>query len=284
MTSFSLDRLTVLGDMNEDLDNLIRYLEYGLLLNRTRSSYPYEYSYKIPGKGFVQIAREDAFIPKIRFEFNPKHAVSDSEVRKMYRSIIGYLKNAYCTRVDLAFDYEESLQDVRWLDYQGRPGSMYWNGRGELETYYIGGASSKLQIVMYNKRAERAGKMGLPSESISAAEWWRIEARLDKEETLRFLEGDSYNPFVDVVPYSSIPLGMSTLKGMDKLVLLGLLTPEGNSILADLSFPTRKKYKQMLETYTMPLSIDIKNDFENAKKDLREQVSQWLSYARVAVI
>ena len=93
MASFSLDRLTILGDMNEELDNLIRYLEYGLLLNRTKSSYPYEYSYKIPGKGFVQIAREDAFVPKIRFEFNPKHSVNDSEVRKMYRNIISYLKN-----------------------------------------------------------------------------------------------------------------------------------------------------------------------------------------------
>lgn len=284
MASFSLDRLTILGDMNEELDNLIRYLEYGLLLNRTKSSYPYEYSYKIPGKGFVQIAREDAFVPKIRFEFNPKHSVGDSEVRKMYRNIISYLKNAYCTRLDLAFDYEDSLQDVRWIDYQGRPGSMYWNGRGELETYYIGGASSKLQIVMYNKRAERAGKMAMPVESVSSEDWWRIEARLDKEEIPRFLEDDSYNPFLDVVPYSSIPLGMSTLKGKDKLILVGLLSEQGSSLLAEFSLNTRRKYKKMLETYTMPVPVDIKADFEGAKKDLRQQVSDWLSYARVVVI
>lgn len=283
MTSFSLDRLTILGDMNEDLENLISYLEYRILLNRMRSAYPYEYAYTIPGgKGIIQVARKDAKVPRIRFEFNPKHS-KDPEIFALYRSIIGYLKNVYCTRADLAFDYEEDLEGMRWIDYLGRPGSMFWGGAGDNQTYYVGGASSKLQIVTYNKRAERASKMGLPEETISSEDWWRIEARLDKDEVRNFLEDDSYNPFNDAVPYSTIPLGMNTLKATDKLILLGLLTPEGKTILADLSFPTRKKYKQMLETYTMPLPIDIKGDFEDAKKDLREQVYRWLNYARVVV-
>lgn len=283
MTSFSLDRLTILGDMNEDLENLISYLEYRILLNRMRSAYPYEYAYTIPGgKGIVQVARQDAKVPKIRFEFNPKHA-KDPEILTVYRSIIGYLKNVYCTRADLAFDYEENLQDVRWIDYLSRPGSMMWGGRGDVQTYYVGGVNSKLQIVTYNKRAERASKMGLPEETISSEDWWRIEVRLDKDEVLKFIEEGSYNPFNDVIPYSSIPLGMTTLKATDKLILLGLLSPEGRTILADLSFNTRKKYKKMLETYTMPLPIDVKGDFEDAKKDLLEQVLRWLHYARVVV-
>lgn len=286
MKSSSIDGLTFLGDYaNDDAQiKLERYLEMRMLLDRKSAKTPYRYQYHLPNNaGVVQFAESGMDVKPIRMDFNPKRA-SDRDTRVMYKNIIRHLKYIEVSRIDSAFDYAEDLETVRWVDLDGRKEYEHRHGaKMDLQTIYVGSRYSDFQIVMYNKAEERRVKDRIALDS-DDEEWWRIEVRMQgKKSCARFMNEDSFNPFARIKAHSDFPLGLSELKPTDQAVLLGLLTPHGGKILSEMSRPTRAKYKKMLDSYTMPLSIDPEADFEAQKKDLREQVSYWLSHQMATV-
>ncbi|WP_445005791.1 hypothetical protein [Exiguobacterium alkaliphilum] len=280
----SVDKMSFVADPKDSgaVDALERYLQEEIMATRqlTKSHDPYRYMYILPMKlGTVSIADNNAKVGKrLRLEFNPNRATSD-EIRQMYINIIATMKYPELTRIDLAFDYAENLSDVRWIDKKGRPSSQYRNGKCVLETYYAGGSRSKLRVVMYDKKAERASKQGIDPEELGERDWWRIELRFKENEIDKLFSDDGYNPFDELTPYIPMALGLQSLKWKDRCVVMALMAEEGESIFGEMDAKSRAKYKNLLCEYTMPTPVDIGFDFEQQKNDLLEQVVSWFKYA-----
>lgn len=280
----SVDKMSFVADPKDSgaVDALERYLQEEIMATRqlTKSHDPYRYMYILPMKlGTVSIADNNAKVGKrLRLEFNPNRATSD-EIRQMYINIIATMKYPELTRIDLAFDYAENLSDVRWIDKKGRPSSQYRNGKCVLETYYAGGSRSKLRVVMYDKKAERASKQGIDPEELGERDWWRIELRFKENEIDKLFSDDGYNPFEELTPYIPMALGLQSLKWKDRCVVMALMAEEGESIFGEMDAKSRAKYKNLLCEYTMPTPVDIGFDFEQQKNDLLEQVVSWFKYA-----
>lgn len=280
----SVDKMSFVADPKDSgaVDALERYLQEEIMATRqlTKSHDPYRYMYILPMKlGTVSIADNNAKVGKrLRLEFNPNRATSD-EIRQMYINIIATMKYPELTRIDLAFDYAENLSDVRWVDKKGRPSSQYRNGKCVLETYYAGGSRSKLRVVMYDKKAERASKQGVDPEELGERDWWRIELRFKENEIDKLFNDDGYNPFDELTPYIPMALGLQSLKWKDRCVVMALMAEEGESIFGEMDAKSRAKYKNLLCEYTMPTPVDIGFDFEQQKNDLLEQVVSWFKYA-----
>lgn len=280
----SVDKMSFVADPKDSgaVDALERYLQEEIMATRqlTKSHDPYRYMYILPMKlGTVSIADNNARVGKrLRLEFNPNRATSD-EIRQMYINIIATMKYPELTRIDLAFDYAENLSDVRWIDKKGRPSSQYRNGKCVLETYYAGGSRSKLRVVMYDKKAERASKQGVDPEELGERDWWRIELRFKENEIDKLFNDDGYNPFDELTPYIPMALGLQSLKWKDRCVVMALMAEEGESIFGEMDAKSRAKYKNLLCEYTMPTPVDIGFDFEQQKNDLLEQVVSWFKYA-----
>lgn len=284
----SVDKMSFVADPKDSgaVDALERYLQEKIMATRqlTKSHDPYRYMYILPMKlGTVSIADNNAKVGKrLRLEFNPNRATSD-EIRQMYINIIATMKYPKLTRIDLAFDYAENLSDVRWIDKKGRPSSQYRNGKCVLETYYAGGSRSKLRIVMYDKKAERASKQGIDPEELGERDWWRIELRFKENEIDNLFNDDGYNPFDELTPYIPMALGLKGLEWRDRCVVMGLLSEEGESIFGEMNPKSRARYRKLLAEYTMPTPVDIKLDFDEQKNDLRAQVVSWFKYAGTGV-
>ena len=278
----SIDKMTILGDLNGEESEFIEFLETELLLERYQAKFPYQWSYNLSGKGHLSISPTNAKVPRLRFEFNPNHAKNSNEWWKVYRSVIRRMKNVYLTRIDVAFDYHEDLSHVRWIDMQSRESSRHHAGTGALETWYVGGKRSKITMVMYNKKKERSKANEVKEWQITDKEWWRIEVRFTGADACKkFLDG-GFNPFNDIRPHTEF-LMLTGLKAMDKAVLKGLASEGGEQLFDDFSYPARRKYKQLLLERTLPCPVDPYSDYEENEKDLLAQVDSWTSYARVAV-
>lgn len=284
----SIDKLSFVADPKDSgaVDQLEKYLQEKIMATRqlTKSHDPYRYMYILPMKlGTVSIADKNAKVGKrLRLEFNPNRATSD-EIRQMYINIIATMKYPQVTRVDLAFDYAENLSDIRWIDKKGRPSSQYRNGKCVLETYYAGGSRSKMRLVMYDKKAERASKQGIDPEELGERDWWRVELRFKENEIDKLFNDDSYNPFDELTPYIPMALGLKSLKWKDRCVVMALMNEEGESIFGEMDAKSRAKYKKLLLEYTMPTPVDVREDFEQQKNDLLAQVVSWFKYAGVGV-
>lgn len=281
MKRSTIDGLTFLGDFaNTDSQlQLEKYLERNQLLDRRSAKTPYRYQYHLPNKaGVVQFAEQGLGVKPVRMDFNPKRA-TDPETKRLYVQIIRHLKYIEVSRVDCAFDYEEDLQGVRWMDLEGQKEQEWRFGKKmDLQTVYVGSRNSNYMIVMYNKAEEQRVKEKLALDG-DDEQWWRIEVRFQgKESCYQFMIDESFNPFENILTYTDIPIGLGNLKPNDQLKLLGLLTPAGADILSKMSRPSRTKFKKLMSEQTMPTPINPKEDFEAQKKDLRQQVFYWLSH------
>lgn len=286
MENSSVDKLAIVADpLNSDsVERLEGYLQNELLLGRSMTAFPYRYMYKLPfHAGVIMLADRNDKVRQLRFEFNPKRAKRD-DVKAIYKRILSFMKYPEIKRLDLAFDYTENLSDVRWIDSKARGSHVYYDGKGNVQTHYVGGHRSKMNIVMYDKRAEQASKEGLEPEDLGEKEWWRIEVRLNSsDEVTRFMNDDTYNPFDDATPYYPMGMGLDGLKVNEKAILIALFTEHGQGLLAEMSRPSRVKYKQLMKDYSLPAPVDVRSDFEAQKNDLRTQVVSWLKYTKLAV-
>jgi len=282
----SIDKLAIVADpVNADsVDRLEKYFQEDLLLGRSMTAFPYRYMYKLPfHAGVVMIADRNDKVRQLRFEFNPKHSKRD-DVEAMYKRILSFMKYPEIKRLDLAFDYAENLSEMRWSDSKSRPSSNHYDGKGAVQTHYVGGKRSKLNIVMYDKRAEQAYSQGIDPEELGEKEWWRIEVRLNSsDEVTRFMNDDTYNPFDEATPYYPMGIGLDGLKLSEKAMLIALFTEHGQALMAEMSRPSRAKYKQMMKDYSLPTPVDIRGDFETQKNDLRTQVVSWIKHTKLAV-
>lgn len=262
---FSIDRLTFCG--NETF-NTEQYLQDDIGVKRTGfAKYPYRDAFYMVDGSILQIAEKECVrsgkIKPLRYEFNPNNKIFE----KVHFRNLKALKDAHCTRVDIALDvYDIDMSRWRWIDSKGRPQRHFKSGNGEFETTYIGGSHSDVIIRIYNKALEQKEK---------DSTWWRVEVQLRGETADLFMQGgNNFNPFRNITPVTDGHFPELEIK---KRAMVNYLL-EHPSGFSELSKTTRAEYKKILRAIASWETIDFYRVWQEKTSDVGSEVQAWYSF------
>lgn len=188
----SVDRLTVCGNIDGDIE---MFYQGCLDIERKGfAKFPYRDYITFKDGSILQIAEKDLVssgkIKQLRYEFNP----NNSDYEQLHMAVIGLMKDMHYTRVDVAFDVMDvDMKKWKWIDSKARPFRVFYSGLGEVETWYIGGKDSEIQIRVYNKAKEQKKK---------GVTWWRVEVQFRGSVAKALGESENFtlNPFEGITP------------------------------------------------------------------------------------
>lgn len=266
----SLDKLTVCGNQFGDLEGFLsRSLE---VERKSFAKYPYRESFHFMDGSVLQVAELEVYrsgkIKLLRYEFNP----NNKKFEKLHSSILGLMKEAHCTRADIAFDIRDiDMSHWKWIDSKGRPFNVYYSGTGEVETWYVGGKTSEVKIRIYNKIKER---------KLSEGVWWRVEVQVRGTYATMLenvLEPEHFNPFKDVTP---IVNGSFPELDIKRRAMVNYLI-ENPSGFAELASQARSEYRKLLRLIGSWECIDFYSVWNEKSSLLGSEVRSWLTYTKV---
>lgn len=188
--SLQLDRLSFVADttLHKNRDGELtspqwdRFCNHPDVIGRHSAKYPYRYQLKMASGYVVQFSDRTASLPEVRVDLNPAKLRGAEQSLSL---LCSFLRNPRITRMDFAIDYCYDLSDW-FIQSKSRLSSRcYHSASGRLETKYLGGPNSNLQIRVYDKALEQKQPGTL----------WRVEAqvRLPANVTADMLE-----PFKDL--------------------------------------------------------------------------------------
>lgn len=265
----SVDNLTVVGRVYGDVSG---FLEREVALEKMSfGKYPYRGKYHFMDGSVLEVAEIDAVrsgkVKDLRYEFNPNKGTKSKDVEQLQARVLSLMYDAHITRVDVAIDTNIDMSKWKWVDQKGRPSNVWYAGTGEVETWYIGGKSSPLKIRIYDKAKEQ-GERYRDKET----PWWRVEVQM-RGEIARTWYKHGLNPFQGVTAVQGCSFPELPIK--DRAMLEYLMEhPEG---FAELSRPTKYKYKEMLRGLANWKCEDFQKIWEQKETDARQSVRDWLN-------
>lgn len=262
----SIDRLTVCGNVFGDIEGF--YKGNLAVKNRGQAKYPYRDTIYFQDGSVLQVAEIDAVragkIKELRYEFNPNNTSHE----KLHMQVVGLMKDAHLTRVDVAFDvHGVDMSNWKWIDSKGRPFNVYYSGNGEIETWYVGGKDSEMKIRIYNKAKEQKIKNKI---------WWRVEVELRKDsaKALGVHKGDiDVNPFEHVTPVldGNFPELDIRTRAMVKYLIDN---PDGFS---ELSNKTRAEYRRTIRMVGSWECIDFHPIWQKKYPLVVSELETWMN-------
>lgn len=265
----SIDRLTVCGNAFGDVERFYRNSEFVKSIGFAK--YPYrEYITFLDGS-ILQVAEKSAVrmdkVKELRYEFNPNNKTFE----KGQLSVLKILKDAHVTRVDIAMDIKDvEMGQWKWIDSKSRKTNVWYDGKGNVETYYIGGKESEKKIRIYNKAVEQ----GLENEV-----WWRVEVQLRGKTAEDFRRGslkdwENMNPFNDIVPVVDGEFPELEIKERAMVKYL-IQYPSG---FGELSRNSRAKYKKLVQGLASWETIDLRTEWNKKSSDVASELQAWYLY------
>lgn len=268
----TLDRLTVCGNLFGDLEGF--YSRTMEVQRRSFSKYPYRDAIHFLDGSILQIAEKDAYmsgnIKQLRYEFNP----NNFKFEKLHMAVIGLMKDAHMTRLDIAFDvHDVDMSRWKWIDTKGRPYRVYYSGVGQVETWYIGGKDSNVLIRIYNKAKE---------QKMKGKVWWRVEVQLrgDAAQTAGLMSMSGINlemnPFEHITPVVDGNFPELDIKKRAMVNYL-IANPSGFSELAS---QARSEYRKLVRLVGSWECIDFYDIWQKKSSLVGSEVRSWLSLAK----
>jgi len=265
----SIDRLTVCGNVAGSLERFIENNEY--IERRGFAKYPYRDSVHFIDGSVLQIAENEMVrsgkIKELRYDFNPNNALYE----KVHLSALKMLKNAHLTRLDIAFDiYDIDMSKWKWIDSKSRPFNVWYDGLGNVETYYIGGKDSEMRLRIYDKAKEQKEKDKI---------WWRVEVQL-RGKTAEMYRQCSLNGNVDINPFNDIvPVVDGDFPELDiktrAMVKYLIQYPSG---FEELSKASRSKYKKIIQGLASWETIDLRKAWEEKSSEMASELQSWFNF------
>lgn len=267
--NMSIDRLTFCG--NEDRKVELFYENSDFVKNKGFAKYPYRDCITFLDGSILQIAEKEAArsgkIKELRYEFNPNNKIFE----KSHLSVLKLMKDVHVTRIDIAFDIRDvDMSKWKWIDSKGRVSNVWYDGLGNVETYYIGGRESEMKVRIYNKAKE---------QKLKDETWWRVEVQLRGKTAENFrkqsLKGFSeINPFNDIVPvvdgeFPELPIKE---RAMVKYLL------EYPSGFDELSVNSRTKYKKLIQGLASWETIDLRKEWNEKSSDVASELASWYNF------
>lgn len=270
MYKISVDRLTVCGNVFGNLDMFIQKNEY--IKNSGFAKFPYRYYLTFLDGSILQIADQTTVksgkLKMLRYEFNPNNTLYE----KVHLSVLKMFKDPHITRIDIAFDiYDVDMRKWKWIDMKSRPSNIWYDGLGNVETYYIGGKDSEMRLRIYDKAKEQKKKDKI---------WWRVEVQLRGKTAEMYreciLNGDKVdiNPFDDIVPVVDGDFPELDIKTRAMVKYL-IQYPSG---FEELSHPVRRKYKRIMQNLAGWKTVDLRKAWEEAFPEMRAELQSWFNF------
>lgn len=269
--SFSVDRLTILGDDSGRFETTINRNQFGFILRDSIAPFPYRRQFYMVDGSLLQYT-DSSKLSALRYDFNPNNIrpSKESEHRRAVVDILRTMKYPRISRVDIAFDFKGvDLSGYNFIDEGVRKKNMWFDGTNKLETLYIGAPNAHLRIRVYDKAKERR-KAGEEVEG----HWWRVEAQIRDEWVNHFLLG--------IDPFSGLQIKQATWNEFEDIreqamVKFLLDFPEK---IGELSKNSRAKYKKILASLDANKEIDVQSLYAESKTEIRKQIDYWLDFSR----
>ena len=267
----SIDRLTLCGNEFGSVECFFKNSDF--VLGRRPGKYPYRENIMLQDGSILQMAEGEMVragkIKELRYEFNPNNKLFE----KNQLSVIKLMKDVHVTRIDIAFDIRDiDMSQWKWIDSKSRVSNVWYDGLGNVETYYIGGKESENKIRIYNKAKEQK----LKNET-----WWRVEVQLRGKIAENFRNGKEtdINPFDDIVPvvdgeFPELPIKE---RAMVKYLL------EYPSGFDELSKASRAKYKKLIQGLASWGTIDFRKAWKEKSSDVRSELASWCNFGNQIV-
>lgn len=277
----SFDNLTIVGDDPGHFDQTVNDITNTYIGNRIGASWPYRSQWSCSDGSLLQYS-DSPNHRALRFEFNPNNANHEESSR-----ILRSFKYPWVTRADIAIDMHGlDLADFNVLDSKARKTHEIRSGTGRLQTLYIGGHQSPLRIRIYDKAKERQDT----GHKVSEGHWWRIEAQL-RGDWLKPANGEIQDPDGNRLlipnqvadPFEGVRIFKPDYGSIEnpnqRVMALGFLCD--TSQFDNVSAPTRRKYKKILNSMLATEEVVLSDVFQQAKNALDEELRAWLQHAQI---
>ena len=258
--TFSIDRLTIIGDILNDESfndlywNLTRMNDAYLCANV--GSVMFEFSYNIDGLGYVQI---DNPTKKLRIDFNPNKITLRG--KEILNFLLNYTIKIHYSRLDLAIDlYNYNICNYNIIDIGNRKSAYFYSRSRELETIYSGSMKSNKYIRIYNKGVE---------QGLKNIDWWRFEIQLRDIYIDKYLtEITDFYKDILVYKFSSVEQYSVEENAMIEYLLHDI------SRINKLSKNSKVKYKNIIRS----LRVSSLEFFDSILNIASEKVLSYLNY------
>lgn len=267
---WSIDRITVVGNIPYDFNELTTYLiengfatdEYGSsfnLVDESKENYAYV--------EFIRFQKENE--NKVRLDFNPNKLFAGNKDRlKRFFDLLFY--DAHFSRLDVAVDLF-NLPDMvfhRVATTNPVRKEYIYSRANELETIYFGSRGSRRQIRLYNKRIEQEQKKEFIPNEIQ--NWWRLEFQLRGIKAQEWIE--SVQESLNDLSFSVYPSDDLSLN--DQIKLEGLRA--NPSYFSKMNPRTKSKYKKLLmEKDDTNLNEILFESFEESVPSIEKELKDW---------
>src|SRR5699024_9348799 len=176
----SFDRMTIVGNLNKtnakELSDFMSYEPRFRLWDILQTKFKAK---ALEEKVYIEYDRIKADTwdrRNMRVEFNPNNLSLD-EMFWLKDNVINYMEDAGFTRLDLAFDFEDDLNDYYAMTDKAVKKTVFYGRNGLAETKYFGVKDSDRFIRIYNKKQERKDNADI---EIASEHLWRVEIELKR--------------------------------------------------------------------------------------------------------
>ena len=199
----------------------------------------------------------------MRVEFNP-NKLTHEEMLWLKQNIIDYMEDYGFTRLDLAFDFEDDLNDYYAMTDKAVKKTIFYGRNGKPETKYFGVRDSDRFIRIYNKKQERKDNA---DAEVMSEHLWRVEIELKRDMV------DYWNDcFSDL--HILQPDWKTIQRTADRAIVFMLLSDEEE--WGKLHRNSRTKYKNLIkEISPVDLTDLMKSTLKANEKQLQKQIDFW---------
>lgn len=179
----SFDRITVVGNLIQDREKWVKHhVETNIRINLRDTGFDRFKCHALENKVYVEYNRKQAQAmgrSEIRVEFNPNE-LNEEEKEFVQFIFLDNMRNKDFSRIDLAFDIPENLEDYFVMSDKGVKKTIFYGRDDKPETKYFGVRDSERYIRIYNKKKQLSE---VKAQEISEDHFWRIEFELKRSMT-----------------------------------------------------------------------------------------------------
>ncbi|MDN5664353.1 MAG: replication initiation factor domain-containing protein [Staphylococcus equorum] len=264
----SFDRMTIVGNLNKtnakELSDFMSYEPRFRLWDILQTKFKAK---ALEEKVYIEYDRIKADTwdrRNMRVEFNPNN-LSFDEMFWLKDNVINYMEDDGFTRLDLAFDFEDDLNDYYAMTDKAVKKTVFYGRNGLAETKYFGVKDSDRFIRIYNKKQERKDNADI---EIASEHLWRVEIELKRNMV------DYWNDcFKDL--HILKPDWKSIEKQKDRSMIYLLIHEEDE--WGRLERHAKYKYKKLVkEISEIDLTDLMKLTLKENENQLQKQIDFWL--------
>jgi hypothetical protein len=265
----SFDRMTIVGNLNKNnakkLSDFMSYEPKFRLWDILQTKFKAK---ALEEKVYIEYDKIKADTwdrRNMRVEFNP-NKLTQEEMIWLKQNIIDYMEDDGFTRLDLAFDFEDDLNDYYAMSDKALKKTIFYGRNGLAETKYFGVKDSDRFVRIYNKKQERKDNADI---EINSEHLWRVEIELKRDMVDYW--NDCFNDLHILKPdWKSIE------KQKDRAMIYLLIHEEDE--WGRLERHAKYKYKKLIKEISLIDLTDLmKLTLKENGNELQKQIDFWLS-------